>query len=346
MSKKRKRRTAPARHELPSQTADTLGVGSLPEANIPLMTEGNGAKEAVVDWPGRTALLLSGSLVAVVFFWSYWPTLTHLVSRWNAVADYSHGFLVVPLALGILWFRRGRFPHDARPLGRAALAVLGIGLAVRITGARCFLPAFDGWSIPFWLAGVCLLFGGWRLLRWCFPSLVFLLFMVPIPSRAERALSVPLQHVSTSLSCMSLQCLGQPALEEGTRIILGEQTFDVGRDCCGLRMFVGILALATACIILIRRPWWQKTLLLASVVPVAVLANVLRVSTTALLYQYASGEAAQAVSHDAAGWFTNCMAAGLFAAVLWCMSRLFVETESIGKHELLGNVSDLAVTYE
>lgn len=287
------------------------------------------------DRPGKTTLILTAAVLTVVFFWSYWPTLAELVSRWHAVADYSHGYLVPPLAVGFLWFRRDRFPRGARGLGWAALVLLGIGLAVRITGARCFLPAFDGWSIPFWLAGVGLLFGGWRLLWWCFPSLVFLFFMVPLPFRAERAVSVPLRYAATNLSCMSLQCLGQPALAEGTTIIVDEQTLDVARECSGLRMLMGIAALATAYVILVRKPWWQKALLLASVVPVALFANVLRVTTTALLFQYVSDKAGQSLSHDASGWFTNCTAAVVFAAVLWCMSRLFVETEAISRRELL-----------
>lgn len=333
-----------ARGKLPSGNAGKARRGSRREASVSAKADVDGGKKTVADLPEKRTLLLAGGLIAIVFFWSYWPTLTYLVSRWNAVADYSHGFLVAPIALGFLWFRKDQFPRDARPLGWAAIVVLGSGVAVRITGARCFLPAFDGWSIPFWLAGVCVLFGGWRMLRWCLPSLVFLFFMVPIPFRAEGALSVPLRHLATNLSCMSLQCLGQPALQEGTTIILGEHALNVARECSGLRMFVGIMALATAYVILIRRPWWQKAMLLVSVAPVAVLANVLRVTMTALLFQYVSSEAAQTLSHDAAGLFTNCLAAALFAGVLWCMSRLFVEIEPLGNRELLGGAGNLTVT--
>ena len=86
---------------------------------------------------------------------------------------------------------------------------------------------------------------------------------------------------------------------------------------------MGITALVTAYVIVVRKPWWQKALLLASVVPVAVCANVLRLTLTAILFRYVSGSAARTFSHDAAGWVTNCLAAGLFAVILWCMHRLF-----------------------
>lgn len=341
MRSKHKRLKSSADSRLPLQTAGKAGDSSPKEENVSPAADVDTAQEAVIGRPDRKTMLFAGGLLAIVFFWSYWPTLTYLVSRWDAVADYSHGFLVVPLALAFMWFRRDRYPHDARTLGWAAVVLLGIGLAIRLTGARCFLPAFDGWSIPFWLGGVCLLFGGWRMLRWCLPSLIFLFFMVPMPYRAERALSVPLRYASTNLSCMSLQCLGQPALQEGTAIILGDQTLDVARECSGLRMFMGISALAIACIILIQRPWWQKALLLASVVPVAVAANVIRVTTTALLFQYVSSDMGKMLSHDGSGWFTNCLAAGLFAGVLWCMSRLFVEMAPVGNREMLETYGEL-----
>jgi len=305
------------------------------ESRIAGIDNGPMHEATAVKQADTTAVLLAGGLLAAVFLWSYWPTLAHLVSRWNAVADYSHGFLVAPLAIGFLWFRRDRFPRDARGIGWGALLVLGLGLAVRISSARFFLPAFDGWSIPFWLGGVCVLFGGWKLLRWCLPSLAFLVFMVPLPYRMEGALSVPMRYLATKLSCMCLQCFGQPALQEGTTIVIDEQTLEIVRECSGLRMLMGIAALATAYVIVTRKPWWQKALLLCSVAPVAISANVLRITLTGVLLQYLSGEALRTFIHDVAGWLTNILAAVLFAVVLWCMSRLFVEVETIGESELL-----------
>jgi exosortase len=144
---------------------------------------------------------------------------------------------------------------------------------------------------------------------------------------------------------MSLQCLGQPALAEGTTIILEELKLDVARECCGLRMLMGIAALVAAYVVVARKSRWQKGVLLASVLPVAVCANVLRLTLTAMLFRYMSDRAAQSFSHDAAGWITNGLAAGLFAGVLWCTHRLFRETETISPNELLRRAGDVVVPY-
>ena len=99
---------------------------------------------------------------------------------------------------------------------------------------------------------------------WSLPSIAFLWFMVPLPFRVERWLSLPLQGAATKLSCWILQALGQPALAEGHVILLGDNRLEVEQACSGLRIFVGIVALAFAYAILMRRQWWEKALLLLS----------------------------------------------------------------------------------
>lgn len=286
-------------------------------------------------------LLVGGAILAAAFFWAYWPTLVGLVRAWDREPDYSHGFFVPLLAIWFLWARRDRFPQDATT-GRGFMwdVVLGLGLiaasvAVRAFGAHFYLDAIDGWSILPWVGGVVLLLAGRRVLWWSLPSIAFLWFMVPLPFRVERWLSLPLQGAATKLSCWILQALGQPALAEGHVILLGDNRLEVEQACSGLRIFVGIVALAFAFAILTRRTWWEKTLLLCSALPIALLANSARIVATGLLYQYTSGAAAKKFSHDASGWVMIVFAAGLFGLVLWYLSRLVEEVEVVGVGDVI-----------
>ena len=276
-------------------------------------------------WPklAVVAILLGAPLI-----WAYWPTIVELVRAWNNQPDYSHGFLVVPLAVYFLWARRDRFPGWARAPGWPGLVLVLLSIAMRIHGARYFLGAVDGWSILLWVAGVVYLFGGFRVFRWALPSIAFLWFMIPLPFSAERMLSFPLQTVATKFSVWILQLLGQPALAKGHTILLGEHRLEVEQACSGLRIFVGIVALAFAYVIVVRRAWWEKALLILSVVPIALLVNAVRIVGTAMLYQYVSVDAGKQFAHDAAGWLMIVLAAGLFAAVLWYLGRLVREAEA------------------
>ena len=272
------------------------------------------------------------SILACAFAWSYWPTLLELAKTWLHESDYSHGFLVVPVALFFLWARRDSFPERRAGFHWLGLALVAASVAMRAAAGRYYLEAVDGWSILVWLAGVIWLFGGPGVLRWSLPSVLFLWFMVRLPYRAELALSLPLQTVATRVSCWILQLLGQPALAEGHTIVLGENTLEVEQACSGLRIFIGIAALAFAYVVIVRRQWWERVLLVLSVIPIALLANAARVVTTGLLFQYVSSETARKFSHDAAGWFMIPFAALLFTLMLWYLAKLIrvVELVEVG----------------
>lgn len=282
-------------------------------------------------WKDELPTLAIGvALLVGLFGWAYWPTLGNLVTVWDSEPDYSHGYFVVPLALFFLWVRRDYFPGLATGFGWGGLVLIGLSIALRMGSARIYLDAADGWSILLWVAGAVWLLGGWRILRWSLPSIAFLWFMIPLPFRVEHWLSLPLQKIATNISCAVLQGLGQPALAQGNVILLGEHELEVAQACSGLRIFVGIVALAFAYVIIVRRPWWEKALLLLSVAPIALIANSTRIIGTGLLYQFASGEAAHKFSHDVAGWIMIPFAAALFAVVLWYLGKLMREVEVVG----------------
>jgi exosortase len=288
---------------------------------------GEGAATPTYNW---WVLLPVGLVLAAAFVWAYWPTLANLVIAWNREPDYSHGYLVAPLAIFFLWARRDGFPGMSAGLSWLGLGAVVLCVGIRAFGARFYLEAIDGWSILLWIGGVVWLFGGWRMAWWCAPSIAFLWFMVPLPFRIEKGLSLPLQGIATKLSCWILQALGQPALAEKHIILLGSNRLEIEQACSGLRIFMGIFTLAFVYVILVRRSWWEKAILLASAVPIALLANASRIVATGLLYQYVSGEAAKAFSHDAAGWVMVVFAAGLFGLVLWYLRSLVREVELVG----------------
>jgi exosortase/archaeosortase family protein len=87
--------------------------------------------------------------------------------------------------------------------------------------------------------------------------------------------------------------------------------------------------------LLVKRAWWEKALLLVSVVPIAIVANAARIVATGLLYEYASTDAAKKFSHDFAGWAMIPLAAALFGLVLWYLSKLFREQEQLALGDMI-----------
>lgn len=259
--------------------------------------------------------------ILVVGIWAYWPTLKSIFEAWNSNPDYSHGFLVLPIAASILWVRRANLPRNSSVLCWVGLPLLVVAGLLRFISGRFYLPELDSWSIPIWLGGIVLLFHGWRYFRWALPSLAFLWFAAPLPGSLEVFLSTPLQHLAAELGGWSLRLVGQPAIAEGSTILLNEHVLDIERACSGLRMFYGILALAVACVVFAGLNRWYAALVLLAAAPVAVLANVCRIAVTGLLLQNVSGEAAQKFSHDIAGFVMIPLAVVLFSLVLLLLNR-------------------------
>jgi len=274
-------------------------------------------------------LIGAGVLVLASTCWSYWPSLLDTFAAWRKEPDYSHGFLVAPLAAFFLYLRKDELSRaDLRPSALGLILLLAC-FALRYAAGVYFLQPLDRWTIPLWLMGAVWVLLGWHCLRWALPSIVFLWFMFPLPYTAESLLSVPLQSLATKLSSASLLMLGLPVLAEGNTLWIGEEQLFVEDACSGLRIFVGIFALAFAFVLFSRWPWWQKVLTLVAALPIAIAANVLRIVGTGLLYHWVSGEAGRHFSHDISGLVMIPLAAGLFWLFVKYLDRLLPEVEMV-----------------
>jgi exosortase len=158
---------------------------------------------------------------------------------------------------------------------------------------------------------------------------MFLFFMVPLPFRLENELSRPLQWIATHGSASVLQLLGQPAISQGTTILLGENTLEVERACSGLRIFMGVFALSYVYAMLARRTWWEGLLIVLAAIPIALVANMSRIVITGLCYQWLSGEAARKFSHDLAGYFMIGLAGSLFGLFVFYLRWLIQDAQTM-----------------
>ena len=282
-----------------------------------------------------TTTLVAAILLIGVGAWAFAPTIICLVGIWNAQPDYSHGYLVAPLAILFLWMRRQTFPSESVSSSWFGIVLLVVSGAIRIAGEVYATETADGWALVIWVAGSVLALFGWKVFRWSLPCVAFLIFMVPLPFRFEHMLSVPLQRVAATISTFVLQCLTQPAFAEGTTIWVGDQQLEIEQACSGLRIFVGILALAFAYIIAAKRELWEIVFLLASVIPIALVANATRIVVSGILFHNVSSDAAKHFSHDVAGWLMIPLAAALFAVTLWYMNCLVREVKSVDVTDLV-----------
>jgi len=278
--------------------------------------------------PTALALLLGGSL-----FWAYFPTLRDLVVKWSTEQQYSHGFLVPLFSLYLLYHNREKAHAALKPLPWPWLGycVLVLALGFRVGAALLYFLPLDALSLVMCLTGLVLVFGGRPLLRWTWPSLVFLLFMIPLPYQIERMMGSELQKIATLSTTFLLQTLGQPAVSEGNQILIGDVRLGVVEACSGLRMLMTFAAFSVAAVFLLERHWIVKGVVLASAVPIALLTNILRITVTGLanvwLENYSGKAGVLQFLHDFNGYLMPPVGLGFLVLLLWVLRHLLIEPE-------------------
>jgi exosortase len=272
----------------------------------------------------KTSLDVRLALAAVVLLLCvWWPTLTGMAYRWGE-AQYSHGFLVPLFSLFLLWARQDKLPRSLPKLTlsvvASGLALLASGLGLHFIGTYIYFDWLSAASLLVCLAGVCLLTGGWQGLNWAWPAIAFLLFMVPLPYQVEIALGGPLRGIATRASTYALQTLGFAAFREGNVIHMGEIQIGIVEACSGLSMLMIFFALSTAVALLSKgTSVLEKCLICLSALPIALIANMVRIVFTGIMHRVVGSEWADYFFHDLAGWLMMFLALGM----LWVGWRLF-----------------------
>jgi exosortase len=250
--------------------------------------------------------------------------------RWAYDPTYSHGYLVPLAALVLLWARRGRMPAASPSPNWWGAVLVGLGVAMQLVGAYYFVGWLSGAALIPYIGGATLLAGGWPVLRWASPAILFLLFMVPLPYRFDELMHRPLQSISTKASGVALQMLGLPVIVEGNVIVMDDVELGVIDACSGLKMFIIFFCLSTAIALLAeKRTLLERIFIVLSAAPIAILCNVARITATGVAYQLVDEKSANLIYHDLAGWLMMPMALLMLWGELCLLSALFIEEEPI-----------------
>lgn len=273
--------------------------------------------------------MIGASAIAIAFFASDIRAWQFMYNSWMTSPDNSHGLLVPAFSAWLLWHRKDQLISSPATGSWSSIAV-GIVLIVAGVAFRCFgiftrhMTPEAGSLVPC-LAGIVIICGGWNGIRWAWPSVLFLVFMIPLPPILGGMLSRGLQSVATLCSTYFLQTIGIPAISEGNVILLSDHSLGVAQACSGIRMLTSFFALAVGLSLVLNRPLWERLAIIASAPVIAIASNILRISATAIAYQYGNEKMAELIFHDLAGWLMMPIGLLLLWAELFVLSRVIEE---------------------
>lgn len=258
-----------------------------------------------------------------IIAWAYGSTLLDTVDRWNTDPQYSHGWLVPIFSVYLLYRRRSMIPFVGSEQRWWGLGLVLLAFAARGAAVFFYQPWLDAGSLLIAVAGLACTLGGRAGWRWAWPSVVFLGFMIPLPYRLQFALGSKLQAIATLMSTYALQTLGVPAISEGNIILLTEARLGVVEACSGLSMLVTFFALAIGFSMIIDRYWLYTVAMVLAAAPIAILANVIRITVTGVLYEANRNDAARIVFHDVAGWLMMPLGVAFLALLMLFIDRSY-----------------------
>jgi len=207
--------------------------------------------------------------------------------NWTENEDLGHGFLVVPLALILIYTRREKLfaltPHP----GIGGLALLTGGLVLFWAGNQADVTFIGLVSIMVILAGTVWWLLGWEFLKELAFPISFLLFAIPFPG-LDIYVELPLRYVMSNVSVHVLNLIGIPVVLSGTGILSAPdptlhlaagQKFavDVANPCSGIRSLFALMMVSALFAQFTLQEAWKKWFLFICSVPLAVLGNLARI---------------------------------------------------------------------
>lgn len=264
--------------------------------------------------------IIAGVVLTAAFALLYRQVVVKLVHDWGTDDNYSHGFLIVPVALYFAWERRDRlFAAVRQPSVLGLVVVLGsiATMIAGILGAELFLTRI---SIIGLTAGTVLFVLGWQHLRVLAFPIAFMLLMIPLPAIIFNQIAFPLQLLASKFGETTLQMCAIPVLREGNVIVLANTTLEVAEACSGIRSLVSLLTLGIVYGYFTDPRVWVRVTIALMTIPIAIVTNGARVAGTGIAASYFGPEAATGFFHEFSGWLVFIAA----FAILFLVMRILL----------------------
>ncbi len=254
------------------------------------------------------------AVIGLGFFLLYFPFLQTMVNDWATNPNYSHGYLIPFISIWLVYSLKNRVseikPHPSN-WGVLIIVLACLQLIVAKIGSEYFLQRT---SIILLFLGICLYLYGIKITRILLIPIIYLIFMIPIPVIVWNKIAFPLQIFASYLTEIVIRLFGMPIFREGNIITLPSITLEVVDACSGIRSLTTMMALSIPFAFFIPSGKAKKIILFLSSIPIAIIANIIRLTTTAFLSSLFGEVFAQGFLHEFSGMLTFIL--GLFMLFL------------------------------
>lgn len=236
---------------------------------------------------------------AVMYLPTYWWAAN---SIWQS-DDHAHGAIILLVVLWLFWqIRQDINGVQPRPAAIWGWPIFVLGLFIYVLGRSQNISILEiGSQIPV-LAGAVLILQGRPGIREAWFPILYIVFMIPLPGILVDAVTGPLKNWISIIAEYVLYNIGYPIARNGVVLSVGQYQLLVADACSGLHSMFSLSALGVLFMYITeRKSWWHNGIMLASILPIAFAANIVRVVVLILVTYHLGDEAGQGFLHGAAG---------------------------------------------
>lgn len=260
-------------------------------------------------------------LVIALFYWIFGlfraggggldtPAFILLSRSWNDETGWSHGWFITPAILAILWKNRQGIRQT--PIEPSVLGLFWVVLALcfYVIAIRTLLWRVAIGALPILLYGIVVFLWGTKRAKFFIFPLALFYFCVPIPGIIEATNS--LQLLVTKCAANLASFIGIPLELTGNKVfLLGKGDFDVDEGCSGIRSLMALNLIAFVYGYFAHHEGWKRAIIFLSAIPLAIVANIIRIFSILFVADKISVTFAQTIYHDKIGFFSFALALGL-----------------------------------
>ena len=260
------------------------------------------------------AILYTGLVIFLMIMFK--EALYEQLHRVTSEERYSHAPLVFCMALYLIWIKRFEIENHNNGAWPGVIISIVAGAAL-IIGELSAIWTFVQYGMLLMCFGLAWTMIGKQIRKILIPFL-HLFLVIPLPYMLDVMLSGKMQLISSDLGVTFSRMLGMSVFQEGNIIDLGIYKLQVVEACSGLNYMYPLMTIGLMMGYMYIAPFWARSILFLSSVPISIVMNSLRIAMVAWLVNHSGIQAAEGFMHYFEGWviFILCIALLLIEAKL------------------------------
>jgi exosortase len=237
----------------------------------------------------------------VVWFAAFIPVYASLVDTWLNNSNNSHGILVPLISAYLIWQKRDQLQRTPASVSGWGALILCLSVILYILSFAGAVTVVSRAMIVFSLIGLVLFNFGPAIFSIIRFPLFYLFFMIPVPVSIYGIVAFPLQLFATKVSELLMHVVSIPVYREGNMLYFAQTQLEVAEACSGLRSMTAFIMLSFLFAYMMKTRYWPRLTIILSAIPLALFANILRVTGTGILAHFYGSKVARGFLHEFSG---------------------------------------------